>query len=72
MTGWWQEPETDIEAVNCADANERQADSITKDPWRRQRVADMNPPPADPGLHAHRRADRIHWLCTPSFGVDGR
>ena len=44
--GWWQQPETDVEAVNCADANERQAASNTREPWRPQRVLDMNPPSA--------------------------
>jgi len=44
MAGWWQQPEADVDAVNCADANEHQAASNTGEPWRPQRVPDMNPP----------------------------
>jgi hypothetical protein len=42
--GWWQQPEVDAEAVNCADASERQAANNTRDPRPPQRVPDMNPP----------------------------
>jgi hypothetical protein len=43
MAGWWQQLETDAEAVNCADT-ELQAVSYTGEPRPSQRVPDMNPP----------------------------
>ena len=43
--GWWQQLEADAEAVNCADASERQAASDAG-PRPSQRVSGMNPPSA--------------------------
>jgi hypothetical protein len=71
MAGWWQQLETDAEAMKCADANEHQAASSTADPRPPQRVPDMNPPSAsrseprtspenEPGQHD--RAARLDEL----------
>ena len=43
--GWWQQLEADAEAVNCADASERQAASDAA-PRPSQRVPGMKPPSA--------------------------
>jgi hypothetical protein len=49
MAGWWQQLETDAEAVNCADASEYQDASDPRAPWPSQRTADINPL-STPGL----------------------
>ena len=46
LAGWWQQLETDAEAVNCADASEHQAAIDAEESEASQRIADMNPPSA--------------------------
>ena len=46
VAGWWQQLEADAEAVNCADANQYQDASNTRENWPPQRDPDMNPPSA--------------------------
>ena len=46
LAGWWQQLETDAEAVNCADASEHQTAIDAEESEASQRIADMNPPSA--------------------------
>jgi conjugative relaxase-like TrwC/TraI family protein len=69
--GWWQQLETDAEAVNCVDASVHQAASDRRAPRPSQRTSDINPPSAhgpDPETNAENEPtqdDRAARLDEP-------